>query len=437
MSSASTESTGSTVEDDFMTPGEESSNVIRLSQPNCRESPCYLTSGFGFSSNDRIAQGHCNFKKSSAPLRFLLSENNAWVDFPKQVFDELTAGFAAGKAVFEVSVGGNYYLFDFIRMFRIERSTKALSAIAWIDVNGQCFFPPIDIQQVKMKNAKRNGGLQMLGKEEKFYKIVEKLFLNGMKEFDPNVIVTSVAKCLRSGFSRSSRSKTVQNTMIMTKEARGDANVRFGWYGGASAEAVDAIVDHGFEKSNSKVLGLKAHGHGLHLSSPHFPYASSLLSPESDSGEKHMVLCRIIMGNSERVEAGSLQSHPSDEVFDSGVDDLVNPRWYIVWRSHMNTHISPEYVVSFRSSNQPQSQPQGLRRVVSLARKPTGLERFSFQKLFSEMGKSLPSSSMQNLMMIFNQHKEGKLTKDTFIRRLRSIVGDKLLASSIRRMQGH
>lgn len=43
------------------------------------------------------------------------------------------------------------------------------------------------------------------------------------------------------------------------------------------------------------------------------------------------------------------QFHPSSEDFDSGVDNLLAPRRYIIWSSHMNTHILPEYVISFRA----------------------------------------------------------------------------------------
>ena len=72
------------------------------------------------------------------------------------------------------------------------------------------------------------------------------------------------------------------------------------------------------------------------------------------NGERHVILCRVIMGRSEKVEAGSLQFHPSSEDFDSGVDDLENPKWYILWSTCMNTRILPEYVVSFKSSKQSQ-----------------------------------------------------------------------------------
>lgn len=67
-----------------------------------------------------------------------------------------------------------------------------------------------------------------------------------------------------------------------------------------------------------------------------------------DNGEKHLILCRVILGNVERV--GPQQCHPSSEVFDTGVDDIKNPKWYVVWCTNMNSHILPECVVSFKSS---------------------------------------------------------------------------------------
>lgn len=64
-----------------------------------------------------------------------------------------------------------------------------------------------------------------------------------------------------------------------------------------------------------------------------------------------MVLCRVILGKMELVQPGSQQWYPSSENFDSGVDDLQNPSQYIVWSMNMNTHIYPEFVVSFKSSS--------------------------------------------------------------------------------------
>lgn len=63
-----------------------------------------------------------------------------------------------------------------------------------------------------------------------------------------------------------------------------------------------------------------------------------------------MLLCRVILGNMEPLHPESQQWHPSDEIYDNGVDDLKNPSHYIVWNMNLNTHIYPEYVVSFRVS---------------------------------------------------------------------------------------
>lgn len=66
---------------------------------------------------------------------------------------------------------------------------------------------------------------------------------------------------------------------------------------------------------------------------------------------QHMVFCRVIMGNMEVIPPGSKQRYPSSNDFDSGVDDLQQPRHYIIWNMNMNTHIYPEFVVSFKVSS--------------------------------------------------------------------------------------
>lgn len=63
-----------------------------------------------------------------------------------------------------------------------------------------------------------------------------------------------------------------------------------------------------------------------------------------------MVLCRVILGNMEVVLPGSKQFYPSDECFDCGVDNLENPNHFVVWNMNMNTHIYPEYTLTFKMS---------------------------------------------------------------------------------------
>lgn len=72
-----------------------------------------------------------------------------------------------------------------------------------------------------------------------------------------------------------------------------------------------------------------------------------------DDGVQHLVFCRVIMGNMELLHPGSRQFHPSSKDFDSGVDDLTKPTYYVVWRMNMNSHIYPESIVRFRVASSP------------------------------------------------------------------------------------
>lgn len=79
-----------------------------------------------------------------------------------------------------------------------------------------------------------------------------------------------------------------------------------------------------------------------------FLHSANYHSDVDGNGLQHILLCRVIMGNVELIHPGSKQFQPISENFDSGVDDLQNPLHYIIWGMHMNSHIYPEYVVSFR-----------------------------------------------------------------------------------------
>ncbi|KAG1366695.1 putative Inactive poly [ADP-ribose] polymerase RCD1 [Cocos nucifera] len=423
------------------------------------------------SSFASLNQDFKNFRKSSTPSRFLFFCDDSWIDFPHQVFNILRAGFVAGKAILEVTVDDGSYIFDFQRMTQIDVGTGTSNSIAWIDVNGQCFFPRVAVEKqrntitiakcfsvappaLKRKRDEfetieehsdespepsnvagfdrpRWTGVEVLGDGDRYYKVVEKLFLDGMRKFAPDTVITSIHKCLHSSPSGNSRLKAFQIQMQMTKDNRGDDNVKFGWHG-TSARDVAAVISHGFGQPDNSILGSDACGVGIHLSPPHSPYTSSLLSEVDANGERHVILCRVIMGKSEEVEAGSLQFHPSSEDFDSGVDDLENPKWYVLWSTCMNTRILPEYVVSFKSSKQ--SQDPG--RIMSPSKKPS-LTSLSFQKLFADMGRYLSSSQRQDIEIFYDHYKAGKMSKDAFIKHLRSTVGDKLLASIIRRIRGY
>lgn len=62
--------------------------------------------------------------------------------------------------------------------------------------------------------------------------------------------------------------------------------------------------------------------------------------------EKHLILCRVVLGSVEKVGLEFHQTCPSRQEYDTGSDDPANPRWYVVWASDMNTRIVPVCVVT-------------------------------------------------------------------------------------------
>lgn len=79
-------------------------------------------------------------------------------------------------------------------------------------------------------------------------------------------------------------------------------------------------------------------------------FCSALQYPVHQDPEKHVVLCRVVLGNVEKVHIESNQTSPSREEFDTGSDDPKNPNWYVVWGHDMNRRITPICVVSCKTT---------------------------------------------------------------------------------------
>lgn len=286
------------------------------------------------SSPLNLIQEFKNFRSSLVPSRFLYFENGSWYDFAHEVFNELRDGFLRGKSTLEVSIGGASYVFDFLRMVKVDSQTGKVNSIAWIDVTGKCFFPRLvlddsirpktgievgterssdsssnsnsrkrkrdeqvdsfeectdespdvsssTIRSHTPKNCNYNNlagtrweNVRKIEKEDRFYKVVEKLFLTGMARSSMAPLpmeVTAVHKCMQVGPAGSLRLKAFQLLVQEMKSLRGQDCVRFGWYG-ANLKDLESVLGFGFGTMNNGLLGSQAHGVGVHLTSPHFPY---------------------------------------------------------------------------------------------------------------------------------------------------------------------
>ncbi|XP_066318151.1 inactive poly [ADP-ribose] polymerase RCD1-like isoform X3 [Miscanthus floridulus] len=208
----------------------------------------------------------------------------------------------------DASCGGKAYLFDFLRMVRIDEATGEETGLAWIDHRGGCFFPaPADCGGGRNKHKRDDGApaaedeaesssvvdersgespgvgvdakrrkawgnaAARLEENNKYYQVVSKLFLSyGMAP--RGAAITAVRK-----IAHGARTTAFQEQARLLADARGAAagTAKFAWYG-ASADDVAAVVERGFARNNATRLGARKHGDGVHLSPPQCPYTRSV-----------------------------------------------------------------------------------------------------------------------------------------------------------------
>lgn len=299
--------------------------------------------------------------------------------------------------------------------------------------------------------------------------MVREIFVKGLGS-SLDVAIVDISRGL--GPAMQARSELFQKQAEITKKYRGDANVRYGWLP-TSKEAVAGIMTYGLGHGGiNKIKSI--YGAGTYLIPADCTQISASYCDVDENGAQHMVLCRVIMGNMELVCHGSKQFHPSSEDFDSGVDDLQNPGFYVVWNMNMNTHIFPEYTVSFKIPSDtegllveneskhatsgvstccqgPQVQldlnstpvdvvpVQRSREIVAKqASGPAKTPRspwMPFPLLFAAISSKVTPRDMDLVKTNYELFRMKQISRDEFVKRLRLIVGDNLLRSAITNLQ--
>ncbi|CAN6486612.1 unnamed protein product [Victoria cruziana] len=272
--------------------------------------------------------------------------------------------------------------------------------------------------------------------------------------------------------------QSFQNQIEITRRKHGSANVHYAWF--PVAKGALEIMLHGFGHVELPRCR-RAHGIGIHLLPANCSPISASFIDGDENRVQHMVLCRVIMGHMEQVPQGSKQFQPSNEEFDNGVDDIEKPNYYIVWNCHMNTHIYPEYLVSFvvppdykgrcavvcennckhelsqatdlthhQDRIQPNREkinslaiPQQLSSTVESgdrttsghssrpSRAPTSAW-MSFPMLLDVISTKVSSSKKDLVDIYYHKFKCKNISRDDFIKKLRSIVGDEVLISTLK-----
>ncbi|KAM2845895.1 hypothetical protein COP1_028287 [Malus domestica] len=505
-------------------------------------------------SRRSLLASYSNFSRSGVPQRLMFYQSGEWTDFPQDLVDLVMKDLQVKKETVNIKSHGEHYLLDFLHMFRLDLKTGLQQPIAWIDEAGSCFFPEIYDEDDDEPNwyCSPEGGKDLepwaeehCGSRE--IRLHLEIEINGMGHsglnecsgesngFVKKIQVDQIPASHRDGrevenscnrkhglivdeYSEDNEAMTknlARATEIegenldrdtkqveITKTFRGDANIRYAWLASSKGE-LSTIMMYGLGHSGL-ATNKSIYGTGVHLTEAsfsntcmlirggiNFSFVHSASSCDVDeNGIRHMLFCRVIMGNMELLHPGSTQFHPSSKDFDSGVDGLQDPKHYIVWNMNMNTHIYPEFVVSFKITSNTEGRligtenklgasgvatscqgPQGSSAVdtgsetqprsdsgkshgnnIQMVSKPGGFQGEStttgsapqrapkspwmpFPMLFSAIENKVPPEVMKHVNVHYDLFRVKKITRDEFVKKLRLVVGDTLLRSTITELQ--
>ncbi|KAI3687624.1 hypothetical protein L1987_81324 [Smallanthus sonchifolius] len=476
-------------------------------------------------SRKTLPKNYSNFMRSGLPQRLLFLQDGQWVDFPQEVIDLVKEDFRSKKAAIEVKCNGCHFMLDILYMTHVDMKTGAQKPIAWIDDAGKCIFPELysschgnhedldigessvtpeinlhlqieldglvnnkveecvgesNVKRVKVDHEGPKNSRALVEEKQKSDEYASPLTGPSFGTVDVetarhmfnlgigdnlNADLLEVKK-YSSSFTEA-QLELFQKQVEITQKLRGKANVQYGWLAAAGC-APSGLMFYG---PNGPKLG--KYGYGVHLAAVHSAHSSAMICDVDEKGTRHMVLCRVILGNAEVVHAGSKQFYPSDQSFDSGVDDLQNPNNYVIWNVNMNTHIFPECVVSFKMSPTIKGNPVGeesrpdmsrvtithdphgplnqdsssnkmgincpqlgkLPSVGSSAPKEPKSPWMPFSMLFEAVSAKVAPNDMKLLHIFYESFRAKKMTREQFIMKLRSLVGDQILRSTISVLQ--
>ncbi|EEF43518.1 conserved hypothetical protein [Ricinus communis] len=464
-----------------------------------------------YRSRRSLLRCYSNFMKTGVPQRLMFYRNGEWSDFSQDLVALIRKDLQEKKAVIEIELKSHRYVVDFLHMFRMDKKTGLQEPIAWIDEAGGCFFPEVyiddeDLDECCQHNYANDQGpmfRESYGPHE--IKLQLEIDINGVDQSklkecsgESNAFVKHIhiAQQPTSGHyvveveDSSNRMPDEKFDEAVEENQHNKADitgiesfneimdfdtVRKMFLAGMNSFGGADILDIHRWSSASMIIccvilysPAKRHSHGLHKftcgviidvplelqidCSLSKPTKSVKFCDVDENGVRHIVFCRVIMGKMELVQPGSTQSHPSSENFDSGVDDLQNPGQYVVWNMNMNTHIYPEFIVSFKVSlnaegdmllffvnSQTRLESGGsLGKASSQGSSNTRTPKSPFMPfpvLFAAIRNKVPSEQMKLVLTDYKQFQANKMSRGDFIKSLRLIVGDALLKSTITSLQ--
>lgn len=302
---------------------------------------------------------------------------------------------------------------------------------------------------------------------------VEKLLLQGMGSVIESKDIIGIFRTPLLDDHKQVRYHIHQKQVQVTGFHRGNANVRYAWLP-CSKSTVHEMMLNGVLQVHKPPIKCAAYGEGTLLTPANRSDACVKYSDVDENGIVHMMLCRVIMGNVEIVHPGSNQHRPSSDYFDSGVDDLKNPQHYIVWDMNMNRHIYSEFVVIVKLPSKTKdslvsqedcqnssdlslvlnsSSPDCISEEMNLEAPPAlgggcaapmlgdSMEKapsspwMPFSMLFAAISTKVSPENMDMVISCYEEFKNKKISRGELVKKLRHVVGDRVLISTIMRLQ--
>ncbi|KAG4134723.1 hypothetical protein ERO13_D08G174700v2 [Gossypium hirsutum] len=367
---------------------------------------------------------------------------------------------------------------SFVRHFQIaQKPASSYSAVEAEDncnrsADGKPNKAVEDIQEKKKNLVPESEFVDVQFNEPLESSTVEKMFLMGMNTCE-GVDILDIRPCSSTQY----RLERFQKQVQIMKKYRGTANVQRAWLA-SSKKALPTIMKHGLADCRlSSIPGLYAAG--VHLAAAEFTNGSAKYCDVDENGVQYMILCCVIMGKTELLFPESGQCFPSSEDVDSGVDDLHHPKYYITWNMNINTHIYPEFIVSFKLSSNAKgnsvgseanhaisgvtASSKGVQGCLPASAGELGSTKHQnsdsggsqendpslgsntsktpkspwmpFPMLFAAISNKIPRMDMDQVANHYELFRAKKITRDDFVKKLRLIVGDNLLRSTITSLQ--
>ncbi|TVU16519.1 hypothetical protein EJB05_40088, partial [Eragrostis curvula] len=446
-----------------------------------------------------LANDCFNFLKSGVPSRIMYYKQGSWHSFPEQVMKSLIEECRGNKSSAVAVMDNEPILVDFLAMTLVNLKSRKQRSVAWFDGTGKCYLPSMFFDEetsdtVKGDAAMIEGTSQgiMLNKvvnsspevvkqvakescpppdpqkpciadilrkritpvnrDSGDFLFVQDLFLSGMGPFATPKDLLHVYRYSPNDITERRGLEAFERQVMLTKEEHGDANVRYGWLGSRKNDIVRILVNGlGTTRKPVEKSGLSA---GVYLSPENRAFTSVGLCDVDEKGVQYMFLCRVILGKMEAIKPGSQESFPSNKMCDSGVDDCSNPKCYVMWPSHLSTHIRLEYLISFKIAPLFQNYLLGLKDLwfhpspAQLAadistRKPVTCETdqgpttpwVSFEVLFGEIQDKISSVARELLFHHDEELKESKITREEMVKKMVIIVGEKILSEALEKLQ--